>query len=326
MKGIDVSHYQGTIDFRKVKAAGYGFAILKATEGTYYKDPSFETNYKAAKAAGLLVGAYHFAAFTSISEAVQEAKYFQSALKGKTFDIIPQLDLEQNHAGGNLIGAMKAFFGQLGPAGLYSFASFYLGSLADKHTQPLWYARYASHPIGVSRYAIWQYSSQGRVPGINGYVDLDVSGTDFDLMLVPKPVAKSAPVKPAAVKTTPYFVTADKLYIRQTPGGKIIGELSRNDQVQVITVSSGWAHLLSAGKTVYVASQYLSQKLTVQKAAVKPVPKPALKPAVIYHIVAAGDTVGKLAAHYGVSINQIKSWNHLDSHYTIYLKQKIRVK
>ena len=86
IKGIDVSVWQGAIDFNAVRNSGVDFVIIRAGYGTNSKDKYFEENYRKAKAAELHVGAYWYSYADSFSEAVQEAEMFLSTLAGKQFD------------------------------------------------------------------------------------------------------------------------------------------------------------------------------------------------------------------------------------------------
>lgn len=333
MKGFDIYHGSGNVDFKKAYAAGYRIVMVKATEGTTFKDPKFTSNVKAAKKAGFKVGAYHFARFTSPAVARQEAQFFYKVVKGylKYMDEPLVLDLETNHAGSQLVASMRTFFAELKKLTghklmLYSMGVFYLNNLKGHHPGiPLWYARYASKPIGVSSYYLWQKSQSGKVPGISGYVDINETGPDYPSTVqatVKKaaPTAKATTTVKSAVKTTPYYVTASKLNIRKSPGGAILGQLSHGDRVQVLGISAGWAKIKSNDKAVYVSAKYLTKSQSATKAVKKAAPKP------VYHTVKAGDTVGALAKKYGSSIKQIKTWNKLDSKYTIYVGKKIRVK
>lgn len=96
-KGIDVSQYQQNIDFKKVKASGVDFVIIRAGYGKYahQKDPYFESHYKAAKAAGLKVGAYWYSYAATVVEAKAEAQTCINAIKGKTFEYPIYFDLEE---------------------------------------------------------------------------------------------------------------------------------------------------------------------------------------------------------------------------------------
>ena len=90
LKGIDVSKYQGQIDFNAVKRSGIDFVIINAGYGksVFQKDPCFEQNYTRAKAAGLKVGAYWFSYAMTPDEALQEARTFAEVIKEKQFDFV----------------------------------------------------------------------------------------------------------------------------------------------------------------------------------------------------------------------------------------------
>src|SRR5437764_10721112 len=94
LKGIDVSHYQGTINWMSVKNAGTSFAVCKATESTNYKDPTLLANYAGMKAAGIIRGAYHFA--RPAVDPVAQANYFINYVRPIKGDLQLMLDLEAN--------------------------------------------------------------------------------------------------------------------------------------------------------------------------------------------------------------------------------------
>ena len=97
IKCIDVSEWQGTIDWKKVKAAGYGYAVLRAGFGRSdtQKDKQFERNYTGALAAGVKLGVYQYAYAIDKADAVKEAKACLSVLKGKTLDMPVFYDMEE---------------------------------------------------------------------------------------------------------------------------------------------------------------------------------------------------------------------------------------
>lgn len=80
-RGIDVSRWQGSIDWKQVREAGISFVFIKASQGSSLEDPKFAENVQGAKAAGLLVGAYHFLGAASAAAARQEAKHFVETMK-----------------------------------------------------------------------------------------------------------------------------------------------------------------------------------------------------------------------------------------------------
>lgn len=194
LKGIDVSKYQGKIDFAKVKAAGIAFVIIRCGSGYGGKsntDPYFEINYKNAKAAGLQVGTYFYAYAKTAEQAAKEAEYCLNIIKGKSFDLPVFYDLEENSmlegplAKANLLAIAKAFTNKVKSAGfevgIYSNLNWNKNYLTDKwyDTLPRWLAQYNSKCTYTGTYDIWQYSSKGKVDGISGNVDMNYCYTDF---------------------------------------------------------------------------------------------------------------------------------------------------
>jgi lysozyme len=176
MKGIDISHYQGNVDFNKVKAVGIEVVYIKATEGKTYTDPNFETYYNGAKAAGLKVGVYHFLRNNSTED---EVNNFLKAMQGKEFDCKIVIDMETNF-GSIEVNSQKtrAFAEALTAKGydiaLYTGESFYNHNLDSRvKNLPLWVAKYSTSKPNVPAYIGWQFSSDGSVAGINGRVDVD---------------------------------------------------------------------------------------------------------------------------------------------------------
>ena len=127
VKGIDVSVWQGDIDFAKVKASGIGFAIIRAGYGNGNTDTRFEQNYSRAKAAGLPVGAYWYSYAKSADAARQEARKCAELLKGKQFEYPIYFDLEEQSQlsqGRDFCSSLiKAFCDELESQGF--FAGFY---------------------------------------------------------------------------------------------------------------------------------------------------------------------------------------------------------
>lgn len=192
IRGIDVSHWNGNIDFTKVKAAGYSFVIIKAggSDKGFYKDPKFEENYKKAKAAGLSVGAYYFVgkAFLGAENGLADARRFEQLLSGKEFEYPVYLDLETTPAQKKSLATIasinfceymesKGFFVGIYSSDISGFKEKLDVSKLKDFT--LWVARYGNKPQYVKDPAMWQCSSKGAVKGISGSVDLDISYVDF---------------------------------------------------------------------------------------------------------------------------------------------------
>lgn len=192
IKGIDVSHWQGKIDWAKVKADGVVFAILKAggSDCGRYKDSSFERNYAGARAVGIKLGCYYFngKGCTSASAGVADAQHFLSLISGKTFEYPCYSDLEAPTSAtkqGNT-DAVIAFCETVKNAGYKTgiYASDISGFKDRLDINCLgaydkWVARYGSKPKFVAQYQVWQYSSSGAVKGISGRCDMDISYKDY---------------------------------------------------------------------------------------------------------------------------------------------------
>jgi lysozyme len=187
-KGIDVSHWQGDIDWFAVKGDGVQFAFIKATQGTKTIDDKMEDNIKGATKYKIPVGAYHFAEFDTVAEAHQEAKFFLDAVKEFDFNYPLVLDLEINKSHvskSQLTDSAIAFLEDVEKAGhfvlLYTSKYFMEQNLDAVKLKPyaLWIARYGDE-LGMTA-DVWQYSSSGKVNGIKGYVDMNISYRDFAL-------------------------------------------------------------------------------------------------------------------------------------------------
>ena len=184
-KCIDVSTWQGSIDFNKVKSAGYNYVIIRAGYGKEksQKDNMFETNYKNAKSAGLKVGAYWFSYAMSPSTATAEADACLSCIKGKKFELPVYYDMEYQPAmstsNSNYTKMAVNFCNKLKSngfkSGVYSSASVYDYLLNRKTLKnngiSIWNAEWYIKPSITCD--VWQYSEKGQVNGISSSVDMN---------------------------------------------------------------------------------------------------------------------------------------------------------
>ncbi|HWT02948.1 MAG TPA: GH25 family lysozyme [Pyrinomonadaceae bacterium] len=192
IRGIDVSHYQGTINWQKVAASNVVFGIAKATDGLGLKDTHFTDNYEGMRSNGILRGAYHF--FRPKLDAKAQADSFLHVVKQlKPGDLPPALDVESD--GGKpasvIIKGIRTWIDEVEKAlgrtpMIYTGGFFWNSKVAgtDEFAEnPLWVAHYTSKPKpnmpkGFPAYAIWQFTSKGgaAVSGIN-----TGPGKDLDL-------------------------------------------------------------------------------------------------------------------------------------------------
>jgi lysozyme len=185
--GIDVSHWQGVIDWSKVSRAGYRFAFCKATEATYYKDATYPRNTNEAQANGLLAGAYHF--FRPRYSGYAQAEWFLKYALPAPGDLIPVCDFEvaDGVAPSIIRSRLREFYlrieAELGVKPIMYSRKYFLdqylpGPPSWCSDVLLWVANYttASKPLmpkGWQFWAFWQYSQSGKVPGVKTNTDLD---------------------------------------------------------------------------------------------------------------------------------------------------------
>ena len=179
--GIDVSHYQGDIDWRKVKEQAIDFAFIKASEGENMQDDKFDANWEGTAEQSIARGAYHF--FIPSLDPKKQAQNFISKVKLAPGDFPPVLDVESTNGLPSEQIASKALewcktveahYG-IRPI-LYCNFNFYNTHLKGHFDEDaLWLARYNSRSPGIDRdWKFWQYTDEGGLEGIDGYVDLNV--------------------------------------------------------------------------------------------------------------------------------------------------------
>ena len=195
LEGLDVSVWQGTIDWSQVAAAGKKFAIIRASAGSLTADTQYAANRSGAKAAGLRIAAYHYAnPDTATDDALNEANWFLQNATPTHGEMIPALDVEVTN--GLSVSEMQTWVSTwlarvssvtgVKPM-IYSSPNFWATSMgdtrqfADAGYKVLWIAHWtsASQPTvpaanwGGNGWTFWQYTSSGAVPGVTGNVDLD---------------------------------------------------------------------------------------------------------------------------------------------------------
>jgi GH25 family lysozyme M1 (1,4-beta-N-acetylmuramidase) len=190
IKGIDVSHYQGDIDWEKVKNAGVKFAMIKAggSDDGLYQDNYFEQNYTNAVENGLAVGAYYYGCAITENEAIAEAQHCLSILKNRSIGLYVAYDVETDRQAGagkdQLTKSIIAFCDTIKKAGykpmVYANVNFFTNFIDIAKLRTMGYDIWVAH-YGVDAYdsiafpaRIWQSSSSGQIDGITkNTVDLD---------------------------------------------------------------------------------------------------------------------------------------------------------
>ncbi len=192
--GIDVSKWQGEIDWDKVKNAGVEFVIIRcgyrgSSSGALVVDPYFEANIKGATAAGLDVGVYFFTQAINQVEAVEEASMVVSLIEDYNLTYPVFIDTEGAGGDGRADGldvetrtlVCEAFCTTVKnagyEAGVYASRN-WLNNRVDADTLDkyvIWLAEYRSAPLYQGYYSMWQYTSKGEIDGIEGNVDFNIS-------------------------------------------------------------------------------------------------------------------------------------------------------
>lgn len=302
--GIDVSKWQGKIDWKRVKENGIEFAFIRigyrGENGTIYKDDNADYNIQQAQKAGLLVGVYFFSTAISEAEAVEEAQWTAQAIEGyrisypvvydcEGFDRVTSrmrsLSKEErtNHAITFLKEISNAGYDGMFYAALSDAkdsAAWDMAKIEKKYK--VWIAQYPSTtypekkaPDYNREFHAWQYTNKGKVDGISDNVDMVVcyfkvkEASPKNKNAVPSEAAAPLTDEEKLYKAVNETVTAKELTNLRTgasTNSDIVVALKNGETVTRIGIgSNGWSKLQYNGQTVYAITSYLTTDLTVQK-------------------------------------------------------------
>lgn len=190
VKGIDISNWQGDVDFNLIKEDGVKVAIVKATEGTGFLDKKLSRNYEGFKGVGIKFGTYHF--FRGNSNEIDQADYYCNAIKDMKLDVAPVIDVEDGDYLGQteLTNRVIRFIDRVKErTGLtcmiycnQNYANNFLDNRLSKY--PLWIAHYYQNNYADdnkiwTKWAGWQYTDKGTIKGIDGPVDMNEFTSDI---------------------------------------------------------------------------------------------------------------------------------------------------
>ncbi len=316
--GIDVSGWQGNINYAQVRDSGIEIVYMKASEGTNFVDPYFNQNYENAKANNLKVGFYHYLTARSNEDAIREANFFVSTISGKIPDCrlamdfesfgnltpeeITQIGLTFMRTVENLSGKEMVIYSDTSNAS-YRF----YGELTN---YPLWVAQYeVSEPTpngNWSTWVGWQYTDAGGIPGISGYVDRD-KFTDGILLNssneIPLPENTNKPV--AGGTTTIIIQRGDTLSRIALEYNTTVARL-----VELNNIAN--PNLIYAGNTLIVPSGETASDSDGNSTSGQTI-----------YIVKAGDTLDQIAAQFGVTAKAIAVENNIRNINLIYVGQRL---
>lgn len=320
-KGLDVSEFQGTIDWTQVQSAGYQFALLRAGYGFGTVDRQFHRNAAECNRLGIPVGAYWFCYAISPETARQEADGCLDAISSHRFDYPICYDIEQatlNYAAQNGVTItpqlaaqiVTAFCNRLEEHGYFAmyysnrnFLTQYLPSdFSDRYA--LWYAYYNEQFDGTSC-GIWQYTNEGTIPGISGNVDLDAGFIDYPTIIRTAGLnhLSDAPVSPSPEPEPPDYIT----YIIQP--GDTLSQLAVRFGTTVNVLAS--LNDLTDPDLIYAG-----QTLRIPENA---------DASILYYTVQPGDTLSQIALQYRTTVNALAALNHLADPNLIYAGQILRI-
>ena len=307
--GIDVSVYQGDIDFEQVKNSVIEVVYIRAGYGFSVTDPKFEENYTNATKAGLKCGAYYFVTARNTEQAYLQATRFAELISGKTFAARPAMDFEEfgslGKNGINIVGL--AFMQKLreltGIVPILYTDAYNASETWDWNFAqfPLWVADYsAEEPYVTSNiwqsYAGFQYSDRGEIPGIYGNVDLD----RFTSSVFLNGANEVTPTKsPDAIRYT-------------VKRGDTLWGIAKKFGVTVSAVVN--ANNIRNPNLIYVGEVFIIPHMTSAESF-----------GYTLYTVRRGDTLWGISRNFGTSINSIVTLNGIENPNLIYAGEVFKI-
>ena len=298
--GIDVSKWQGKIDWQKVAKSGINFAVIRVgfrgEDGKIYPDENFDYNIQQAEKNGILVGVYFFSTAKTETEAKEEAAFTADKIKGYKISLPVVYDCEGYKNTDSRMFSLSAdertqnALAFLQSIEKYGYKGMFYGSKNDledaniwnvkllEKQYKIWVAQYSSptypqkeNPDYYGKYDMWQYTNRGIVPGVDGNCDMVLSYSEYKES---KPINKNTVNKDAAPPKTQQellytdandSVTAkDSVNLRTGPSTKydIVGTLKSGTFLTRTGIGkNGWSKLIYNGQTVYAITSYLTDKV-----------------------------------------------------------------
>ena len=313
--GIDVSAWQGEIDFKEVKDFGIDIVYIKSSEGFSFVDPYFEQNYANAKSAGLKVGFYHYVTARTEDESIRQANFFVSTIAGKAPDCKLAMDFESfGNLSINSINQIALAFVQnvqkLSGKEVIIYSDEYnaTNTFYSLSNYPLWVAQYEVSAPTVSAnwstWAGWQYTDKGDVTGISTYVDRNRFTEDVfldDKSEIPN-VSNGGGNNSSEQYITVTIQYGDTLSDFAQQYNTTVAEL-----VKLNNISN--PNLIYAGSTLKIPTNASSSTGSCMT----------------NYIVQSGDTLSQIALNYGTTVAEIAYVNNIKNINLIYTGQTLYI-
>lgn len=322
IQGLDVSEFQGNIDWTQVKKAGFQFAMLRAGYGYRTPDQQFRRNAAECNRIGFPAGAYWFCYALSPEDAIQEADGCVEVISPYRMEYPICYDIEQasvNYAAQNGVTItpelatqiVTAFCNRIEERGYFAmyysnqdFLNTYL-PWEMAHRYALWYAHYDKRYDGIDC-GIWQFTNTGSVPGISGNVDLDTSFADYAAIirqaglnhLDSKPAPPPTPTPPPADYITYVVQPGDTL-------SEIAERYGTTYQTLAALNNISDPNLIHPGQTIRIPENSGSSAR--------------------YYTIRPGDTLSEIAERFGTSVTTLMSLNGITNPDLIYAGNTIRI-
>lgn len=313
--GIDVSEWQGRINFAEVASSGIEVVYIRASEGTGYIDPYFRENYENAKANGLKTGFYHYVTARSTEEAREEANFFVSNIKGTEpdcklamdFEVFGDLNKQEiNEISEVFLETVEDLSGKecVIYSDAYNARETFSEELAEKYD--IWVADYfVEEPANNGKWSSWvgfQYSDRGRINGISGNVDKDYFTNGIlldDTAKIPEDTTENADQKFG-------YITVKR--------GDTLSKIARE-------YNTSYEYLARINGIQNPNLIYVGESLKVPKLEHDKIHDTSHK----LHIVKSGDTLTKIAKEYDTTIEDIVELNDIANPNLIYVGEVLRI-
>lgn len=309
-----MSEFQGEIDFQKVKNYGIEVVYIRSSASYSYKDAKFEENYRKAKENNLKIGFYHYVTARNTNEAKEQARFFASVIVGKEVDCRLAMDFEtfRGLSKNEINDIARTFLNELKRitnkelviySDAYNAKATFDSSLFNEY--PLWVAEYGVREPEAANYIGWQYTDEGRIPGIEDYVDRDIFKSD--IFLRDSSAIKEPVLKPEEQKKTIYYRVkfGDTLY-----GIAKRYDVTLNNLIKWNNIKN--PNLIYPSEVIKIEADYKIQVTSTGQND--------------NYIVKVGDTLTRIANIFHVTISNLVSWNNIKNPNLIYPYEKLIIK